>query len=141
MAVFFQQIRFAFKNLKRYILEKDIKFLSHWDIVSVFAENVTKKAARKQIKSEFICEELVEERLRHRKMELKLNKNNSTARSENEMQLKRPENLIEHLLNSDDESPPFEPVKKNKSSMPHTVKINPISDRQAVISDLVSEIE
>lgn len=38
--VFHQQIRFAFKSLKRYILEKDIKYLSHWDIVSVFLDNI-----------------------------------------------------------------------------------------------------
>jgi hypothetical protein len=40
--VFHQQIRFAFKSLKRYILEKDIKYLSHWDIVSVFVDNIGK---------------------------------------------------------------------------------------------------
>jgi hypothetical protein len=28
--------------LKRYILEKDIKYLSHWDIVSVFVDNIGK---------------------------------------------------------------------------------------------------
>lgn len=44
MAVFFQQIRFAFKNLKRYILEKDIKFLSHWDIVSVFVDTLSRRS-------------------------------------------------------------------------------------------------
>lgn len=38
--VFHQQIRFAFKSLKRYILEKDIKYLSHWDIVSVFIDSI-----------------------------------------------------------------------------------------------------
>jgi hypothetical protein len=40
--VFHQQIRFAFKSLKRYILEKDIKYLSHWDIVSVFVDDIGK---------------------------------------------------------------------------------------------------
>jgi len=29
--------------MKRYILEKDIKYLSHWDIVSVFIENMGNK--------------------------------------------------------------------------------------------------
>jgi len=41
--VFHQQIRFTFKSLKRYILEKDIKYLSHWDIVSVFLDNIGKE--------------------------------------------------------------------------------------------------
>ena len=41
--MFHQQIRFAFKSLKRYILEKDIKYLSHWDIVSVFVDNIGKE--------------------------------------------------------------------------------------------------
>ena len=40
--MFNQQIRFAFKSLKRYILEKDIKYLSHWDIVSVFVDDIGK---------------------------------------------------------------------------------------------------
>ena len=43
--MFHQQIRFAFKSLKRYILEKDIKYLSHWDIVSVFVDNIGKEYA------------------------------------------------------------------------------------------------
>lgn len=41
--MFNQQIRFAFKSLKRYILEKDIKYLSHWDIVSVFVDDIGKE--------------------------------------------------------------------------------------------------
>ena len=68
MAVFFQQIRFAFKNLKRYILEKDIKFLSHWDIVSVFVDTLSRRS-RLQVApnaSEQICEEYVDKRLQKR---------------------------------------------------------------------------
>jgi hypothetical protein len=36
---FHQQIRFSFKSLKRFVLERDIKYLGHWDIVSDFVEN------------------------------------------------------------------------------------------------------
>jgi hypothetical protein len=32
-------IRFSFKSLKRFILEKDINYLNHWDISSISVEN------------------------------------------------------------------------------------------------------
>ena len=62
---------------------------------------------------------------------------------EEQAQQKRQENLIEHLLNSDDEGPALEPLKRSKSSFPFkpSSKLNPLSDREAVVSDLVSEIE
>ena len=68
MAVFFQQIRFAFKNLKRYILEKDIKYLSHWDIVSVFVDSVT-KGLQSRVSDDVgnqISDEYIERKLRER---------------------------------------------------------------------------
>ena len=33
-----QQIRFSFKSLKRFVLEKDIKDLNHWDLCSFIVE-------------------------------------------------------------------------------------------------------
>jgi hypothetical protein len=33
-----QQLRFSFKSLKRFVLELDIKYLNHWDMVSLFVE-------------------------------------------------------------------------------------------------------
>jgi len=33
-----QQIRFSFKSLKRYVLELDINYLNHWDMVSFYIE-------------------------------------------------------------------------------------------------------
>ena len=35
-----QQLRFSFKSLKRFVLEQDIKYLNHWDMVSPFIENM-----------------------------------------------------------------------------------------------------
>ena len=35
-----QQLRFSFKSLKRFVLEHDIKYLNHWDMVSSFIENM-----------------------------------------------------------------------------------------------------
>ena len=58
--VFHQQIRFAFKSLKRYILEKDIKYLSHWDIVSVFVDNIGKEI-KPQVDEEYV-DRVVKER-------------------------------------------------------------------------------
>ncbi len=36
---FHQQLRFSFKSLKRFVLEKDIQYLGHWDMVSEYVEN------------------------------------------------------------------------------------------------------
>ena len=45
-----QQIRYSFKSLKRFVLEKDINHLNHWDMVSIFVENLE----RDIIKSRYI---------------------------------------------------------------------------------------
>ena len=39
-----QQLRFSFKSLKRFVLELDIKYLNHWDMVSIFVEQAVKRS-------------------------------------------------------------------------------------------------
>ncbi|CDW74666.1 set domain containing protein [Stylonychia lemnae] len=49
-----QQIRFSFKSLKRFVLEKDIKYLNHWDLCSIFLEDAGKEPVFEDLKKQLM---------------------------------------------------------------------------------------
>jgi hypothetical protein len=55
-----QQIRFSFKSLKRYVLELDINYLNHWDMVSFFIEEALRDEQGHSAFMRYIHEEDVE---------------------------------------------------------------------------------
>lgn len=73
------QIRFSFKSLKRFVLDRDIKNLGHWDMVSEFVENAglrrwnnTNKALKMDMRIGTLPDDIEEQKRRDAETELDL---------------------------------------------------------------------